>query len=114
MSTVRGYKTNTLGPTYTNGDRTGGALRTTFGAEVILPWNLGVDEDNIRVAGFIDGGNVFADSGDFDAGDLRYSAGMYILWRSPIGPLNLSYAFPLNDEDEDDLEQFQFTFGIPF
>lgn len=114
LSTVRGYKTNTLGPTYTNGDRTGGALRTTFGAEVILPWNLGVDEDNIRVAGFIDGGNVFADSGDFDAGDLRYSAGMYILWRSPIGPLNLSYAFPLNDEDEDDLEQFQFTFGIPF
>lgn len=114
LSTVRGYKTNTLGPTYTNGDRAGGSLRTTFGAEVILPWNLGVDEDNIRVAGFIDGGNVFADSGDFDTGDFRYSAGIYVLWRSPVGPINLSYAVPLNDEDDDDLEQFQFTFGVPF
>ncbi|TNF99717.1 MAG: hypothetical protein EP297_05020, partial [Gammaproteobacteria bacterium] len=30
---------------------------------------------------------------------------------SPFGPLKASVAQPLNDEDEDEVQNFQFTFG---
>ena len=33
---------------------------------------------------------------------------------SPIGPLNLSYAVPLNKKKGDSTEAFQFSFGMGF
>jgi len=35
-------------------------------------------------------------------------------WFSPIGPLSISYAFPLNDRPEDRTESVQFTLGQAF
>jgi outer membrane protein insertion porin family len=45
---------------------------------------------------------------------LRYSAGAILAWNSPIGPLRLYYAIPLNDQPGDQLQQFQFIFGHTF
>lgn len=113
LTTVRGFQSNTLGPSWSNGDVKGGNLRVTGGAEVIFPWHLGQDEETVRVGGFVDFGNVYDKAGDFDAGEFRYSAGAFVLWRSPIGPLNMSYAVPLNKKPNDQLERFQFTIGVP-
>jgi outer membrane protein insertion porin family len=37
-----------------------------------------------------------------------------VSWISPLGPLKVSLAAPLNDEEGDDTEVFQFTFGTNF
>ena len=49
-----------------------------------------------------------------DLGDLRYSVGFGLAWISPMGPLKLSFAFPLNKEDSDELQRFQFQIGTGF
>lgn len=113
LTTVRGFESNTLGPRWSNGDVKGGNLRVTGGAEIILPWHLGQEEETVRTGAFVDFGNVYDKTGDFDASEFRYSAGAFLLWRSPIGPLNMSYAVPLNEKAGDQLEKFQFTIGVP-
>lgn len=113
LRTVRGFKSNTLGPRWSNNDIKGGDLRVTGGAELIFPWHLGQDAETVRLGAFVDFGNVFDQADDFDVADFRYSTGLYILWRSPIGPLNLSYGVPLNEKPGDELERFQFTIGVP-
>ena len=79
-----------------------------------------------RVSAFLDFGNVFADTDSFDAGELRASAGIALLWRAPVGPISISYAFPLRKQDAirdddgeliqegDEIERLQFTFGGAF
>ena len=55
-----------------------------------------------------------ADVDSFDAGELRASTGVALMWRSPMGPISISYAYPLRKEDDDELERLQFTFGGTF
>jgi outer membrane protein insertion porin family len=62
----------------------------------------------------VDFGNVFAGADSFDAGELRASAGVSLLWRAPVGPISISYALPIRKEDGDDIERLQFTFGGGF
>ncbi len=114
LRTVRGYKSNTLGPQYNNGDPSGGSFKLVGGAEFILPLLFIKDSRSFRVSGFADGGNVFEDLDDFEVGNLRYSVGVMGQWLSPVGPLVLSFALPLNDDSEDDTEPLQFSFGVPF
>jgi len=114
LTTVRGFKTNTLGPRWSNGDIKGGNLRVTGGAELILPVTLGKDRDTVRLGLFADFGNVYDGINDFDVADFRYSAGLYLLWNTPVGPLNLSYGVPLNNKKGDESQRFQFSIGVPF
>ena len=39
---------------------------------------------------------------------------MGVSWLTPVGPLTFSVAEPLNDEDEDDTQVFQFSLGQTF
>ena len=114
LRTVRGYKSNTLGPRFSNDEPSGGSFRTVAGTELIFPVPFLKDSKSFRLSGFFDIGNVFASVDDFEAGDLRYSAGVSVMWLSPLGPLALSLAQPLNDEEGDEVEEFQFSFGVPF
>jgi len=45
---------------------------------------------------------------------LRQSVGISAKWFSFIGPLEFSYAWPLNDESEDKVQNFQFALGATF
>lgn len=115
LSTVRGFKANTLGPRFSNGEPSGGSLKLIGSAQLILPVPfLPEQASNLRVAAFFDAGNVFASPSDFDIGELRYSTGLSTMWLSPLGPLTLSVAAPLNAKDEDETQTFQFSFGVPF
>jgi outer membrane protein insertion porin family len=42
------------------------------------------------------------------------SVGLGATWLSPVGPLAVSIAQPLNDKTGDDVQQFQFTLGAGF
>ena len=80
----------------------------------MMPWKTDEKSNNVRVGTFLDFGNVYNKVGDFDAGEFRYSTGLFLQWVSPIGPLNLSYAVPLNKKKGDSTEAFQFSFGMGF
>jgi outer membrane protein insertion porin family len=45
---------------------------------------------------------------------VRASVGASLLWASPFGPLRLDYAFPINDEEFDDVEEFNFGVSSAF
>lgn len=117
VRSVRGFADNTLGPRAAATGSSylqpiGGALKTTGSVELIFPTLL--DSPAARVSAFLDVGNVFADTDSFDAGELRASTGVALMWRSPMGPISISYAFPLRKDDSDELERLQFTFGGVF
>lgn len=54
------------------------------------------------------------DNNDFDLGNMRYSVGVGFTWITMIGPLSLSYAFPLNDKPGDETKNIQFEIGRTF
>ena len=110
---VRGFVDNTLGPAYTStsGYRQplGGSFLLAGSVEAIFPKLF--DSPAARVSAFLDFGNVYDGWDNFSASELRASAGIALLWRSPMGPLSISYALPLRKKDGDQIERLQFTFG---
>ncbi len=58
---------------------------------------------------------MFAEPGDFEFNELRQSAGIAFSWFTPfLGLLDMSYAFPLNEQEGDRTDRFQITFGSGF
>jgi len=117
IGSVRGYDHNSLGPKVLSGpgigDSIGGNLSTTVTAEVQFPMPFLSDVKGLRASAFVDGGNVF--DGDFDAAEMRYSAGVSATWMTPLGvPLTVSYAKPLNAKDGDETSKVQFSLGATF
>ena len=37
-----------------------------------------------------------------------------MMWRSPMGPISISYALPIKKKDGDEIERLQFTFRGAF
>jgi outer membrane protein insertion porin family len=66
------------------------------------------------VAWFVDAGQVYAQGAKVDLGELRYSTGLALAWASPLGPLRLSIATPLNEREDDRLQRLQLKFGTTF
>ncbi len=109
-SSVRGFRSNRLGPKE-NGDPRGGALKVVGNVEMSVPVPFAAENKSLRLSAFFDIGNVFERRKDFSADELRYSTGISIQWLTPMAPLTFSYAWPLNDKPQDDLERFQFSLG---
>lgn len=122
VGSVRGYDTASLGPYETsNGDivRLGGTRRAVFNAELSLPApGFGADK-SVRFGPFFDAGQVYSDTAKnnskaSDGGPVRMSLGIAATWVSPFGPLKFSVAQPLNDQEDDKIQRFQFQFGQTF
>ena len=115
VSSVRGYKASSLGPiTVGNGSefRIGGNRRVVGNAELL--WSIPGMEKSLRMGWFFDAGQVYAKGENLALGDLRYSTGLSAAWISPIGPLKFSFGLPLNKQDSDRTESFQFQLGTTF
>ncbi|NDP47687.1 MAG: outer membrane protein assembly factor BamA [Sulfuriferula multivorans] len=119
-SSVRGFKNGTLGPKDANGDALGGNKRVVGNAELFFPLPGLKDDQSLRMSAFVDAGAAFGPNDNnglytkFAFGDLRYSAGVAVLWVSPLGPLKFSLAQPLVSKTGDKSEVFQFTLGNVF
>ena len=119
-SSVRGFRNGTLGPRDANGDALGGDQRLIANAEVFFPLPGLKDDQSLRMSAFVDAGAAFGPNdaqglySEFEVDDLRYSAGVALLWVSPLGPLKFSLARPLVKQDGDRTEVFQFTLGNVF
>lgn len=118
------------------GEEVGGNALVNFGAELILPVPAKGDWANqVRPVIFFDAGQVYDTSNlkkeaiNLDVAgsnvsspltyietddELRYSAGVGVTWYTPIGPISISYAQPLNDKANDQTERVQFQIGSVF
>ncbi|MGE5162057.1 MAG: outer membrane protein assembly factor BamA [Betaproteobacteria bacterium] len=141
IGSVRGFEGGSLGPRDLNGNPLGGNRRFNASLEALVP--LPGADRTLRAMAFLDMGQVWGQSvlcpdgstpnfsatttvvcptsGNpvyenqrIDLGELRYSVGIGIAWISPLGPLKLSYAYPINDKPGDRLQRFQFQIGTGF
>jgi outer membrane protein insertion porin family len=123
---VRGFTANTLGPNTNFGGFSqvqplGGAVKTTGTFEFYFPHLLGSVGNGTRISAFIDYGNVYARPSDFQFNQFRISTGIALQWQSPVGPISISYALPVDYGkckggpypacSPDEVERLQFTFG---
>ncbi len=111
VHSVRGYEANSLGPKDQDGDPIGGSKRLVFNAEFLFPFPGLTNDRSVRLGAFADAGMI-ADK--FESEELRSSVGLSVLWVSPLGPLRISVAQPINDKPGDKIQRFQFTFGASF
>jgi outer membrane protein insertion porin family len=114
IRSVRGFEDNSLGPRDSNNDPFGGAFRTTATMELFFPLPFAADNPAVRMSSFVDAGQVYESYSDFEADDIRVSAGLALTWMSPVGPLSFSYGVPLRERDGDDTQSLQFLLGASF
>ncbi len=121
-------------------EEVGGNALVQFGAELALPLPFKGDwTRQVRPVVFAEGAQVFdtqcsvpsgslylngnagvdakqycEDNFGFDAENFRYSVGVGFTWITMIGPLSLSYAYPLNDKPGDETKNIQFEIGRTF
>jgi outer membrane protein insertion porin family len=128
LGSVRGFKRYSLGPQnsasqgYSRARPVGGNVQIVLGAEVIFPLPFVKDQRSVQSALFFDAGNVFNTKCDDlevncfspEEGELKYSVGLGATWLSGFGPITFSIAKPLNSDDFDETEVFQFSLGNQF
>jgi outer membrane protein insertion porin family len=113
--TVRGYQDYSLGPRDSLGNTLGGTRRVIGNVELLFPVPGAARDNSLRLGAFIDAGQVYGDGEPVDLSEMRYSAGLALAWSSPLGPLRLSYATPLNERPGiDRVQRLQFRFGTAF
>lgn len=98
INSVRGYAYKELGPKNAQGEVTGGKFLSVVSAEYeqkIL--------DNWGVAAFVDTGNAF----NLDSINFKTGVGLGLRWYSPVGPIRVDFAIPLDESDS----SFQFHFA---
>ncbi|WP_286832920.1 MULTISPECIES: outer membrane protein assembly factor BamA [Acinetobacter] len=124
-------------------EEVGGNALVQFGTELVLPVPFKGDwARQVRPVLFAEGaqvfdtqcdvprGNLYLTGGSSDLGvdakqyckdnfgfeldNMRYSVGAGFTWITMIGPLSLSYAYPLNDKKGDDTKSIQFEIGRTF
>ena len=119
-TTLRGFESAGVGARDKQSDDSlGGDWRLTATAQLMFP--LGVPEEfGLRGKLFVDAGMLGKPSGVDDWKDVWYSnkprvsAGFGLLWRSPMGPINIDFGFPIVDEKYDKREVFRLNFGTGF
>jgi len=121
QGSVRGYKQSSIGKKFFDSNATvndwvsyGGTSKLILSSELYFPLPGLKMKDSVRTSVFIDGGGVWGENDEFELGEMRYSAGVGILWVSPFGPLKVSLAQPLNKGNRDKDERFQFGMGTNF
>lgn len=108
-NTVRGFAENSLGPRGGEGSVLGGDLFVSNSSE--LRYLVG---DNFALLGFFDLGGLYLKDRGFDLGELERSTGLGVRYLSPIGPIGLDVAHPLNREEGQSSIRLHFSIGTNF
>jgi len=107
---VRGYSFQAIGPRDVSNDPSGGRSLAEIGAE--LRWRVWGD---IGVVPFIEGGEVYESELPELGNGFRWGAGLGLRYFTPVGPLRVDFAVPLQRRpDIDDAFQFYISLGQAF
>jgi outer membrane protein insertion porin family len=107
-TTVRGYIVDSLGPKGEGGDPTGGNIFALTNWEFRLSvWK------ELGLVTFIDGGNVWQTFDDFD-GEIKFTAGAGLRYKTPVGPVRVDYGHKLDREEGESSGEFHFSIGQAF
>jgi outer membrane protein insertion porin family len=114
---VRGYDPYSISPTVA-GERIGGTERISSSLEASIPLSQAA---KMRLAFFYDYGVIGSDpvptaTGiDLEFDDIaRSSTGVVLEWQSAFGPINLIFAYPIDEKIGDRTSVFEFTMGTKF
>lgn len=111
VGSVRGFRTNTLGPRDSNNYPYGGSTKILGNIELFFPVPFVDEVKSVRLGAFVDAGTV---NNGFTVSNMKYSAGLSAQWLSPFGALAISFAHPFNANTNDRPQGFQFSFGQGF
>jgi translocation and assembly module TamA len=106
---VRGYAYQAIGPKDRYGDPMGGR---SF-QDVNFEMRFRVSE-SIGIVPFVDGGMVYSDEYPELFSDFQWAAGLGLRYYTPIGPIRLDVAVPLDKKDDDSDYQFYISIGQAF
>jgi translocation and assembly module TamA len=107
---VRGYGYQMAGPLDASNDPTGG--RSVLEANVEVRYRAFED---IGIVAFVDGGQAYDDPTPSFGDPLLWGAGLGLRYYTPIGPVRLDVAVPLNRRDNvDDAFQIYVSLGQAF
>ncbi|MBZ7930249.1 outer membrane protein assembly factor BamA [Campylobacter molothri] len=108
IRSIRGFESRTVSPKNEWGDEVGGTIAFANSVELSFPL---IDRIKLR-------GSMFFDYGMIGRKNLdeikRMSTGVGLEWITPIGPLQLIFAKPLNKKKGDDTSTFEFNLGTRF
>jgi len=120
VGSIRGYNPYSLAPYYidASGQRNliGGTERASASFEASVPLS---EAAKMRLAFFYDYGMISTDRHDSQSSAVinditRSSTGVVLEWQSSFGPINLVFAYPLDDEVGDNTATFEFSMGTRF
>ena len=114
-SKLRGFVSGGVGPK-DGDDFIGGNYASSVNIQTSIPQLL-PNIQNMDASFFFDAGNVWGvdyDSGLSDTNKIRSSIGVGIDWFTLIGPLSVSFSYPISKVDTDKTETFKFNLGTTF
>lgn len=95
-NTIRGYGYQNVGPHRPNGDITGGLSYFVTSAELRTRVT-----DTVGLVGFVDAGNAYSERFPDFADPLKVGVGAGVRYLTPIGPIRLDVAVPLDKRKDD-------------
>ena len=105
---IRGYDERKVGPIdEASGNSLGGETIILGSIEYTVPII-----DIIKGAVFFDTGNVWSKAGDYGKGGVKSGYGPGLRVKTPIGPINLDYGFPLNKQSDGSSKSGKFYFSV--
>lgn len=108
-TSIRGFRENSLGPRGENGSVLGGDV--LFNNNFELRYYI---LDSLAMLGFWDTGTVFLEDRSVEIDDLRHGVGLGARYFSPIGPIGVDLATPLEEQPGERSLVVHFNVGTLF
>ncbi|MDR2724999.1 MAG: BamA/TamA family outer membrane protein [Candidatus Adiutrix sp.] len=106
---VRGYDYQSVGPRSGDGKPLGGLAQVETGAEARLRFT-----ESLGAVAFLDGGTVYARATDRLFQELMWGTGAGLRYFTPVGPVRLDVAVPLDRRPGDSSWQLYLSLGQSF
>ncbi len=108
-TSVRGYAQDMLGPKGVDGNPTGGNIFAMGNIE--FRTNIG---KGVGLVNFLDIGNVWQKLSQVDMSKLKFTAGIGLRYKTPVGPIRVDYGIKLNREPRESRGELHFSLGHAF